>query len=362
MMQPQPEPEPAMYQPHPEPDPGAGALYGADARERERQARMMQPQPEPEPGQGGGGGNYPQPEPEPEPEPLPPRPQPIPEPMPEPEPEMGFGYPHPGFGNVARNLAHLRAAPMMQPRPEPEPAMYQPMPEPEPEPTMYQPMPEPEQDVRNLADLAHIRFVRGGPDMTEQNIIIMKAAVRRGANPNNANQFSEDGWPPLCIAVRNNNVRMVKYLLEAGAEIGVACAETGRNAMHTAAFGWASWQIHGSHNRRTPADGLASQHEIVRILLQHDGDGLWVNSHDNRQMTPLHIVAGIQMNSDARDIARQLLEAGADPLQRDDQGRLAIDIADLVRNEAYEVIREDWHGLIMAPEPEMQLPQPEPEP
>ena len=101
----------------------------------------------------------------------------------------------------------------------------------------------------------------------------------------------------------NATVQINKRLIAAGVDPNVR-NQRGETPMHEAAFG----------------DG--ANPTAVRTLLQHGADA---DPVDHMGVTPL--IAGAQFFSDPECI-RLLLDAGADPLRKDAQGRSAIDVAE----------------------------------
>ena len=96
----------------------------------------------------------------------------------------------------------------------------------------------------------------------------------------------ESSTTPLMIAVMENHVEVVKYLLQKGADISLTVGSEKRNALHTASE-------HGS---------IAA----IELLLSH---GLSVNSRDGKGNTPLMCAAAFgQIES-----VNCLLKHGADP-------------------------------------------------
>jgi ankyrin repeat protein len=120
-------------------------------------------------------------------------------------------------------------------------------------------------------------------------------------NPDAINQFAEDGFQPLGLACFFGHEDIVRYLLQAGADVNQA-AQNPTQVM----------PIHSAVAGRTPS--------VVRALIDQ---GAQVNARQNGGFTPLHAAA---QNGDI-EIATLLLNAGADATVREDSGKTAFDFA-----------------------------------
>ena len=131
---------------------------------------------------------------------------------------------------------------------------------------------------------------------------------------------------PLLGAIGNGNLDVVKFLLEAGADVNppsVGCA----TALHVAvAWDQVSTVVellqHGASISETAYKGRTCLHiaaenghtEIARILL---GNGADISFTDQHGYSPLHTAAV----SESTDMARILLDFGADPTVTSNSGR-----------------------------------------
>ncbi|NLE64963.1 MAG: tetratricopeptide repeat protein [Elusimicrobia bacterium] len=139
------------------------------------------------------------------------------------------------------------------------------------------------------------------------------AGVRaRVAQGYDVNAFGDFGMTPLYTAVTNKNAEMVQFLLEHGADPNKT---TGAMVMGISPLGGAIWKGYT---------------EIVQILLQKGAD---VNlASPVNQFTPI-LYCGAYGNA---EIAKMLVDAGADVTARDNKGKTAVDYA--VEYKKYEVL------------------------
>lgn len=135
-------------------------------------------------------------------------------------------------------------------------------------------------------------------------------------NPASANSRGPDGYPSLHFAVRMNYRKIVKYLLDAGGDVGIRSKSEGtgyvdETALHCAAF----W----------------GRYEIAKLLIDAGAD---VNALTKRKSTPLHSAARMV---NVR-VARLLLENRAKIDARDKDGKTPLDWCRKLRGtDAYEI-------------------------
>lgn len=178
-----------------------------------------------------------------------------------------------------------------------------------------------------------IRALESGDTPTADAIINDKTFDVNAANNN--------GVTPLLQALTSGNREMFGKLLKRGADPNL-CDTEGRCVMNQAATKSDSYWIrealaHGGDpnalntgNRHSPNStplfyaiqkelpGVKSRIENVRLLIQADAD---VNHRNANGIVPLRAAAG----AGYYDIAIELLDAGADPLQGDKHGLTLVD-------------------------------------
>lgn len=145
--------------------------------------------------------------------------------------------------------------------------------------------------------------------------------------------FSKDGYPPLLIAVEQDNARIIRILLEHGFDPN-ACTSSGRYAGWTplhAAAEWGDCAVismllnHGASTRRQTVDGDTPLHIAVQnghsaacqMLLSAEADP---NTGNNEASTPLHVAA----EEGHLAIIQLLLCHGADIHARNTSGSTAL--------------------------------------
>lgn len=126
-----------------------------------------------------------------------------------------------------------------------------------------------------------------------------------GSDPSLVNAFAADGFHPLGLAAFFRRKDVLALLLERGADV----AAPARNKLAVTA-------LHSA----VATDAGPVDHDIVRMLIDA---GAPVNAPHLGGGTPLHTAA---FTGDARS-ARMLLERGADPTKKTDDGKTAIDVA-----------------------------------
>jgi uncharacterized protein len=115
-------------------------------------------------------------------------------------------------------------------------------------------------------------------------------------------QTTADGWSPLHLAAAFGGPQAVSLLLEHGAHVHQVSRNPMRNqALHACA-------------------ALSRDLETARLLIAQGAD---VNAAQAGGFTPLHQAAA----SGTRDLVLLLLESGADPSKRCDQGKTPVDYA-----------------------------------
>lgn len=107
------------------------------------------------------------------------------------------------------------------------------------------------------------------------------------------------GESPLMIAAIMGQLESAKRLIQRGAEVN----KTGWTPLHYAAS-------------RTESDSV----EMVRLMLQHHA---YIDAESPNKSTPLMLAA----HYGHADVVRLLLEEGADPTLRNEQGLTAVDFA-----------------------------------
>ncbi|MBT9549292.1 MAG: ankyrin repeat domain-containing protein [Hydrogenophaga sp.] len=113
------------------------------------------------------------------------------------------------------------------------------------------------------------------------------------------------GESPLMIAAIRGQLASAKRLIERGAEVN----KTGWTPLHYAAS-------------RTEPDGV----DMVRLMLQHHA---YIDAESPNKSTPLMMAAHYGYS----DVVRLLLEEGADPSLRNEQGLTAVDFARRARRD-----------------------------
>ena len=197
--------------------------------------------------------------------------------------------------------------------------------------------------------LLHLAIVQGNGE-------VLRLLIERGADVNARNA---DGRLPLHDCFELNHDDFTKILLEAGAVVDVCAAAAygmndqlreilashpeDANDLHTgnSPLGWAAYG-HQPESARIllrrgaivdcrpydarawgPAAMVASKN-VARVLLEHGADPNWRDEGGN---TPIHCAIRSRIVSDPADFVRVLVEFGADLGLRNSDGRTALDEA-----------------------------------
>lgn len=128
-----------------------------------------------------------------------------------------------------------------------------------------------------------------------------RAMAMLDADPAALDRFSDDGFPPLGLAIFFRHPALARTLIERGANVNAAASNAQRVApLHAAA--------------------AVRDAESVQLLLARGADP---NARQQSDYTPLHSAAS---NGDLT-VARLLLDAGADPAATSSDGKTPADIA-----------------------------------
>jgi uncharacterized protein len=121
-----------------------------------------------------------------------------------------------------------------------------------------------------------------------------------------------NGWSAVHMAAQRGNPALLRLLLEKGADVNRVCACKG----FLDARDWTPLQMAARRGRM----------EVVELLLTKDVDLRQVNS---RGVTALHEA----VESDSPAIVRAVLDKGADPRAKDNDGKTPLDYAAEIANE-----------------------------
>lgn len=139
------------------------------------------------------------------------------------------------------------------------------------------------------------------------------------------NSKDEDGWTALMIASENDKKKIVKLLIELGADVKVQDDDEGKTALMHAIY--------------------VNSDENAKILLKNGSD---INAKDNYGQTPFILAAC----SNSKTIGELLIDLGADIDAYDDQGKTAFDLGNndfqnfLRKQEIKEKITKNRIGRI----------------
>lgn len=129
------------------------------------------------------------------------------------------------------------------------------------------------------------------------------------ADPSLLNAYSEDGFPPLGLAIFFGHPDLAKALIERGADINAVAKNPQRVA-----------PVHAAATVRDRA--------TMRLLLERGADA---NARQQLGFTPFHSAAS---RGDI-DMAKLLMDFGADPNARTEDGKNAVDIAEKYNQSAF---------------------------
>ena len=123
------------------------------------------------------------------------------------------------------------------------------------------------------------------------------------------NALSDDGFPPVGLAIFFRHPELARKLIERGADVNAAAKNPQRVA-----------PIHAAITVR--------DHATTRLLLEH---GANANARQQEGFTALHTAAG---HGDV-EMAKMLMEFGADPRARTDDGKDASEVAEKFGQPAF---------------------------
>lgn len=130
--------------------------------------------------------------------------------------------------------------------------------------------------------------------------------------PSLLNEYSEDGYPPAGLSIFFRHPELARHLIERGADVNAAAKNPQRVApVHAAA--------------------AVCDRETMRLLLERGADP---NARQQEGFTAFHSAAS---RGDI-EMARLLLAHGADPHARTDDGKTAADVAEKYKQPAFA----DW--------------------
>lgn len=178
-------------------------------------------------------------------------------------------------------------------------------------------------------------------------------ALKRGVDANipaaagkGSPEYSCVGVTPVMLACYRGNLKMVRLLLENGADSGI-CDGKGRNAYHYLA----GCRIKGMvSDYETQKNSMTQREPIARLLT---GD---INARDEEGMTPLQMLLYHENTNFSWALTESFIEKGADIHSMDEQGDSLLMAA--IRNNhmtAALKLMED-KGLVSQPNKEGQTP------
>lgn len=148
------------------------------------------------------------------------------------------------------------------------------------------------------------------------DLALLKYLIEKGANVEATNCY---GNTALMLACVSNHMDVVKFLLEVcGANPNAMNEPNKETALHMAIAG-------ATAKARTEEKDFIDL-RIIMILLKH---GVDVNSIDVNGSTPLHLVVSITQSESLVDLGQLLVQNGANPKLRDNDGRKPTEILSL---------------------------------
>jgi Ankyrin repeats (3 copies) len=161
--------------------------------------------------------------------------------------------------------------------------------------------------------------------VTYDHIKLAKRMIEEGADVNEREKNHKNGWTPLYAAVTYNKVGMTSVLLRNGADIDSKFYD-GDTYLHTIAL-------------KISCDRT----EVTQLLLNAGAD---VNSKNNKGYTPLALVIERSSTSNGKPLnynylmgfVKILLQNGANPFIKTDDGRTVKDIIDYILGDSYFLV------------------------
>jgi ankyrin repeat protein len=179
----------------------------------------------------------------------------------------------------------------------------------------------------------------------------LKRLLEKGGDPNDVGQFFKDQAPmrPLCLAY--NSPEKIKLLLKHGADPNLPEPLSGETAIHVVADNLTIESAKvllnaGADPNRQDKEGFTPLHRIAfsgsqafreksavmmaKVLLEHGADPNR-RVDPNRKTKGYHATATISplayasKHAEGEELCRLLLDAGADPTQKDSEGQSIID-------------------------------------
>ncbi len=163
------------------------------------------------------------------------------------------------------------------------------------------------------------------------NLAKVKELIERGgANVNSRNRIGDS---LLAMAIKSRKQDIANYLLDKGADAGLANTSKGTPLMAASFNGDAALvdrllargvDVHAADEQKKTAMVYAAAQGHVDVVARLLKAGVDVNARYANDLTALMWAAG---QGQAKSV-KYLLESGADPALKDNRGKTAIDIAD----------------------------------
>jgi RNA polymerase sigma factor (sigma-70 family) len=146
----------------------------------------------------------------------------------------------------------------------------------------------------------------------------VRAALEQ--HPERLDTYSPEGFTPLALAAHFGHIEVMRRLIEHGADVNrVATHRLAVTPLHAALFG--------------------RQVDAALLLIERGADVTRARGGSGWKRagwTPLHYAAGMGFNT----LVQPLLDRGADPLRRDEEGKTPIEVAvDANHNDIVDVLR-----------------------